>query len=203
MATDPSYPELSIADEEGWVLADESVETVFRLPAMTVRGATRQYEDATTRAALRDATDGRIDHKWRFVAATRLGFVPGLPPGTMPATILPTVGSEARRSFKDQLQDRGVEDIDRNRRERMRVKSGARARLTSYSGVARVDDTEVPVTGWVGVWYDRPDFFVVTGGYPAVRLADAFDIDGNDRPPLQRSATDARNDLLSAFRQVR
>lgn len=201
MSSDPSYPDLQVTGEE-WALADESVDTLFQLPAITVRGATRQYEDVGMRDALREVTSDDIDHKWRFIAGTRLSFSPGLPPGTLPASILPTVRSEARRSFKEQIGDRGVENVQKRRRERMRVGSGNRARLTSYDGAIFVDGTEVPVTGWVGVWHDRPDFFVVTGGYPAVPLSDVFDVTTDDAA-LQLTPTQARDEFFSVLRDVR
>ncbi len=195
MAGEPRYPDLSVGEE--WTLAEERVETLFQLPAITVRGATRQYEDAVTREAVRAATG--IDHRWRFVSATRLVFEPGLPPGVMAPTILPTIRSEARHTFEERISDRGVENVERRRRERIRVESGSRARLTAYEGSATVD-SGVPVTGWVGTWYDRPDFFVVTGGYPAVALAEAFGVD--DGPAIDRTPEQARDELMAAFRSV-
>ena len=135
MPGDPAYPAVPESALDGWTLTEESVETLFQLPAASVRGATRRYEDERLREEVRNGTDGEVDHELRFFAATRLGFSPGLPPGTMPAMILPTVRSEAKRAFKQRLRERGVEDVERSGRERMRVRSGARARLTRYDGV--------------------------------------------------------------------
>lgn len=200
MASPPDYPSVPSAKLDAWTLVDEFTETVFELPAMRVVGATRQYEDETLRAAVREATDGDIDHRWRFFAATRLGFDPMLPPGTLPSMILPTMRSKAKKTFRERLADRGVEDIERGRRERVRIRSGKRARLVRYDGVDPVAGG-VPVTGWVGVWNDGADFFVVTGGYPAQPLADVLDIDGT-ADGLGRTATEARDKFLDLLRDV-
>lgn len=200
MASSPAYPQVPVADRDGWTLVEESVETLFQLPAAKVLGATRRYEDEHLRAAVRKATDGDLDREWRFCAATRLEFSPGLPPGTLPSMILPTVRTEARRTFKQRLADRGVESVERGRRERMRVRSGGRARLTRYDGVDPVTDDGVPVSGWVGVWNDGTDFFVVTGGYPDAVLATALDLEGDG--PLSTPPAEFRDAFFELARQI-
>lgn len=199
MPGDPAYPAVPESALEGWERTEETVETLFQLPAARVRGATRRYEDRRLREAVMGATDGAIDHEFRFFGVTRLGFSPGLPPGTMPAMILPTVRSEAKRTFKQRLRTRGVEDIERGSRERMRVRSGGRVRLTRYDGVDPTVGDELPVSGWVGVWSDGGDFFVVTGGYPAVRLTDWLDV---SEEKLARPPSAYRDELLELFRDV-
>jgi hypothetical protein len=196
----PDYPSVPEGQLDGWDLAAETVETVFQLPGVRVVGATRQYEDERTKTAVREATGGDIDHGFRFFAATRLGFDPSLPPGALPSLILPTVRSEAGKTFRNRLRERGVTDIDRGRTERVRVRSGNRARLTRFDGTDPVVDAGLPVTGWVGVWNDGTDFFVATGGYPAARLADALGVDDGDA--LARTPADARAELLDLIRNV-
>lgn len=200
MASTPDYPSVPAEKLDDWELVEESTETVFQLPAARVVGATRQYEDEQLRTAVRSATDGDIDHRWRFFAATRLGFDPMLPPGTMPSMILPTMRSEAKKTFKKRLKSRGVEDIERGRRERVRIRSGKRARLVRYDGVDPVAGG-VPVAGWVGVWNDGTDFFVVTGGYPAQPLADVLGLD-ETADGLTRTASEAQGELLDLLRDV-
>jgi hypothetical protein len=200
MATAPDYPAVPAEKLDGWELVEESVETVFQLPGAQVVGATRQYEDERLRGAVREVTDDSIDHQWRFFAATRLGFDPMLPPGTMPSMILPTMRSEAKKTFKDRLRSRGVEDIERGRRERVRVRSGSRARLVRYDGVDPAAGG-VPVAGWVGVWNDGTDFFVVTGGYPVRPLSEVLDLD-ETRDGLDRTGTTAQNEFLDLLRDV-
>lgn len=199
MASEPDYPSVPAEKLSDWTLTEEATETVFRLPAGRVVGATRQYEDEQTRAAVRAATDGAVDHNFRFFAATRLGFVPMLPPGTFPSMLLPTIQSEARKTFKQRLEERGVTDVERTKTERVRVRSGNRARLTRYDGRDPALDGDLPVTGWVGVWNDGTDFFVVTGGYPAVSLAAAL---GVDDEALSRTPDEAQTDLLELLRDV-
>ncbi len=133
MPTDPAFPDVP-ADrlrDGGWELVDESVETVFQLPTARVEGATKVYDAAETREAVRDAVG--LDHQWRFFFATALSFTPPLAPGIGPAVILPTVRSEAQSAFADELADRGFESVERGRSERVRVDSGDRARLRTYS----------------------------------------------------------------------
>jgi hypothetical protein len=199
MAGTPDYPSVPAAKLTGWELTEEATETVFQLPGARVVGATRQYEDEQTRRAVRDATDGAIDHKFRFFAATQLGFDPMLPPGTLPSMILPTMQSEARKKFRKRLEARGVTDVSRSQTERVRVRSGNRARLTRYDGTDPVIDGGLPVTGWVGIWNDGTDFFVVTGGYPAVPLADALGVDDD---ALARTPNEAQTELLDLLRDV-
>jgi hypothetical protein len=197
----PSFPEVTDDRIEEWELVEESVETLFQLPAMRVRGAIRRYEDTATQATLADATDGAFDRTVRFFAATRLDFDPGLPPGTMPSMVLPSVRQEARRTFKTRLEKRGLADISRGRRERARV-DGERARLESYEAVYPLNGTELPVTGWVGVWHGE-EFYVVTGGYPGARLADVFGVASDPDGRLGRSPRDYRSDLLDLLQSVR
>jgi hypothetical protein len=197
--TDPSFPAFADGALEGWTLVEESVDTVFELPTMSVKGATRRYEDEALRAAVREATDGELDHEWRFVAATKLGFDPGLPPGTMPSMVLPSVRSEARRNFKRRLKTRGIENVERANRERMRIGRRTRVRLTRYDGVDPAG--EVPVSGWVGAWNDGADFYVVTGGYPAEPLGDALGTESADES-LSVPPHTMRDELLDVFGSV-
>jgi hypothetical protein len=184
----------------GWTLADETVETVFEMPTARVVGATRLYDDDRTRAAAREAVG--VDQQWRFFFATRLTFQPPLAPGIGAPMVLPTVRSEAVSAFADQLRDRGFSNVDRGRRERIRVDSGDRARLRSYS--ASVDLEEVgetlSVTGWVAVWHGD-GFRIAAGAYPDDPVADVL---GLADPPdvLCRTAREYRDDLLSLIRAV-
>lgn len=192
----PAFPEVH-AELDGWRLGEESVETLFEVPGARVRGATRRYEDERTRTAVREATG--IDHEWRFVSATRLGFEPELPPGSTPV-VLPMVRREARESFADRLAERGLEQVTRRGSERVRVRDRPRTRLVRLGARDPVAGG-VAVAGWVCVWTDDGEFFVVTGGHPDGRLADLLSVDGPP-DPLLRTADAYREDVLEVVRSV-
>jgi len=196
---DPQHPTVEIPG--GWAVTEEGVETLFELPAISVRGANRRYEDRTTRAALAGATDQRYDETVRFFTATRLAFDPGLPPGTPTASVLPLVRQQARQTFKQRLRDRGVSRVSRDSSERCRV-DGSRVRARSYTGtVPTPEGYELPVEGWLAAWYDD-DFLVVTGGYPDGRLADIFEL-GDAEADLSVPPRDYRDDFFDLLRGVR
>ncbi|QIO22310.1 hypothetical protein [Haloarcula sp. JP-L23] len=202
MSDDASFPDVP-ADhlrEEGWELTDESVETVFKLPTASVVGATKLYDDVRTRAAAEAAAG--VDYQWRFFFATALTFRPPLTPGIGPAMILPTVRSEANSTFADELRDRGFEDVERGRRERIRTDSGARARLRTYTASMPLPETDatLSITGWVGVWHGD-GFRIAAGAYPDDAIGELL---GVDDPPerLRRRPSEYRDDLLSLIRAV-
>ena len=197
--TPPELPTEALSDG-GWVAVEESVETLFEMPAMTVTGATVRFEDDHTRRVLREATDGRIDRQIRFFAGTTLGFDPPPPPGVSPTMFAPTLRAEVRRQFARRLRERGLEDVERQRTERLRV-NGNRAKLTQFRAADSIDDRRLPLECWVGVWTDRADVRVVSGGYPDRPLADVFDLDG-PHEALARSGTEYREEFLSLLREV-
>lgn len=195
----PSVPERAL-DEGGWTRTDETVETVFQLPGTKVEGATVVYGDERARAAAEE--HGGLDLPWRFFFATKLTFTPSLSPGIGPAMILPTVRSEANRTFKSELRDRGFQSIDRGRTERVRVDSGDRTKLTQFRATLPLDDHDatLPVTGWVGVWHGD-GFRIGAGAYPEQSIAEILDIDD---PPavLTKTSRAYRDELLDLIRAV-
>jgi hypothetical protein len=142
-------------DLDRWTEADRRTETVFQLPTARVEGHTLLYEDEN---------GGDLDGAWRFFFATRLVFSPPLAPGIGPASIYPTVASESARSFAERLEDRGFEDVDRGRSQRVRVDTGERARLRKYT--ARYDPEGIDVEGWTAVWVRGGDFLFSGGAFP-------------------------------------
>ncbi|MFY4811922.1 hypothetical protein ACOJIV_04320 [Haloarcula sp. AONF1] len=202
MPADPAFPDVP-ADrlrDGGWELVDESVETVFELPTARVEGATKVYDAAETREAVQDAVG--LDHQWRFFFATALSFTPPLAPGIGPAMILPTVRSEAQSAFADELAGRGFESIERGRQERVRVDSGDRARLRTYSAELDLEpvDATLSITGWVGVWHGD-GFRIAAGAYPDRSLATLLNVE-NPPEPLRRTPSDYRTELLALIRAV-
>jgi hypothetical protein len=184
----PALPDY--LDAEGWEQVDERTETVFDAVAVQVRGATRQYEDERTRAALQAATG--VDHPVRFLAATRLGFTPSLPPGVSPRLFASTLRSQLRRSFGTQLEERGLVDVTHEGKERRQLPDRSRAYLNEYAARAPLDDREssspgageqsLPFECWVALWISRGTVRIVSGGFPSVVLADHFDVDAAAEP---------------------
>jgi len=204
----PGVPEATLR-EGGWERVESSVETLFELPAMRVRGATLRYDDTRTREALREAADGTLDVSVRFFAATALVFEPPPPPGVSPTMFAPTLRTEARRAFAARLRERGLVDVERRGSERVRVGRRTRARFTAFTAEQPLDsdgttDFEagtLPLECWVGVWTDGGEGRVVTGGYPAVQLRSYFDI-GTETSALARSQRAAREEFFSLARAV-
>jgi hypothetical protein len=192
----------------GFELVEETTRTRLSLPTTTVREHTRLYEDRALRAAVREA--GGPDRTWRFFFATGLTFAPPLPPLTGTATAFPSVASEARRGFESDLEDRGIRDVTRRRRERIRVGTGDRASLTPYRGRLGVapDDGDasndggaaagdLPVAGWLAVWTRDGAFRLAGGGYPEAVPPTPRPLDPEPDPAT------FREDLLDAVRGVR
>jgi len=196
----PTVPEEHL---DGWTLADRTQETVFRLPAATVVGHTLVYEDERLREAVADATDGALDRTWRFFFATGLSFSPPLPPGIGPAAVYSTVASEADSRFAEVLRERGFRDVERGRRERVRVASGNRARLRVYEatldlGLPDGTDRALPVEGWLGVWTTGGEFRLAGGAYPAQSLGAVLNVS----VPADATRDRFRDDLLDLVRAV-
>lgn len=202
MTSDPAPPTLPTAklDQRGWRRAQESVETVFSLPAMQVRGATVRYEDDRTREDLGEASDGDVDISVRFLAATRLAFQPPLPPGVTPKMVEPTLRTEARTRYSDRLEERGLVNIDRDGSQRIRI-GDKRARVTKFTATMPLERADLPLTCWIAVWTPRAGPTVVTGAHPARGLADHFGLD-TDSESLNRSEADYREEFFSLLRAV-
>jgi hypothetical protein len=193
----PGVPEERLA-ADGWTLQEHRAEALVELPAAEVLGHTLVYEDGRLRAAVREATGGRIDRMWRYFFATRLTFRPPLPPGVGPAMVVPTVARTAESAFADELEERGFRDVSRGRRERVRVDTGERARLRRYT--ATLDDgdagIQLDVAGWLGVW-THDGFRVAGGAYPATPLGALLHSDEVGPDP-----NECRDELLDLIRAV-
>lgn len=213
-------------DAGPWELGAESEDRVFRTPAATVTGHTRVYVDGALRTALAaagsearlaaalDAGDGdrMVDLGGdvgddgagfcRFFFATGLSFSPPLAPGVGPASALPTVVTEARRSFAADLEARGFRDVERGRSQRVRTDTGDRARLVKYTASLPLDGGGLEVEGWLAVWATGGSFRVAGGAYPVAGL-DALlaDLPEDERPETAPGAF--RDDLLALIRAVR
>jgi len=194
---EPPTPPSGI-DDGPWELLSGDWETLFRTPTASVEGHTLLYGDGHLRAALDPVVEG-YDGPWRFFFATRLRFVPGLVPGIGTASVYPTVASEAARNFAEDLRERGFEDVDRDRSERIRVDTGDRARLQKYTAV--LPDPPLDVEGWTAVWSRGGSFRIAGGAYP-VRGLDRLlqGIPDGERPPTDPGGF--RDELLALIRGV-
>lgn len=187
--------------ERGWQQVDERIETLFSLPGMRVCGATVRYEDERTRAALNTATDGNIDITAQFLAGTRLGFDPPLPPGVTASMVEPTLRSEARRNFADRLDERGLADIERDGSQRIKI-GRKQARVTKFRATMPLDRADLPLTCWVAVWTPRSGGTVITAGHPSVELTEHLTLD-SEEACLHRSGEAYREAFFEHLRAVK
>jgi hypothetical protein len=199
--TPPAVPEERL-EREGWTLVAERTETVFEMPTMRVRGVTRRFEDDRSRAALAE-TGHETDHPIRFFAVSRLVFEPPLPPGVGTSMVAPTVRTEARKAFARRLQERGLEDVSRDRSERFRLPDRTRVRLWRYTARLPSDQVadDLPLECWVGVWMRSDTVFVVTGGHPTVTL-DSRLPETVESETLTRSPGDYRDEFFALLRET-
>jgi hypothetical protein len=182
----PTIPEERLRGED-W----ERTETTTRKRRFGASAATEStvvYADERLREAVAAATGD--DRTWRFFFASSLVFDPPLPPVTGTSGAFPTVAREARNAFESDLKRRGIRDLDRRRRERVRVDSGDRASLYPYRG--RLADVDADVAAWLAVWTTDREFRLAGGGYPE-RLPGDVDAD----------PTEYRETLLDLVRAVR
>lgn len=216
------YPTLPEELLDGWEERVREASTVFRMPTASVIGHTVLYEDDVLRSALDSAGFGELLSSaatgggsrlvdtgdgggfWRFFFATALSFRPPLTPGIGPASMRPTVVTEARRSFEDDLAARGFEDVERGRSQRVRTESGDRASLVKVTASYPFEDAPsdaLDVEGWLAVWSTGGTFRITGGAYP-VRGVDPLlaDVAPQARPDVDPNGY--RDELLGLIRAV-
>jgi len=217
----PTVPDELLA-EGGWDERVRAESTVFRTPTSRIVGRTVLYDDRALRDALEaagfgDLLAGRAESGgrrlvetpndggyWRFFFATALSFRPPLAPGIGPASMLPTVVTEARRTFTDDLEARGFQNVERGRSQRVRTDSGDRARLAKVTASYPLEvdaGDRLDVEGWIGVWHGS-GFRIAGGAYPVGGLDGLL----AETPADERPATDPngfRSELLDLVRAVK
>ncbi|QSG07388.1 hypothetical protein [Halapricum desulfuricans] len=216
-----AFPEIASDgfEDSDWEQRARTESTVFNTPTASIVGHTVLYGDATLRTALGDArgslsdgddsADRMIDTGdgggfWRFFFATALSFRPPLAPGLGTASMRPTVVSEARRSFEDDMRARGFEDVDRGRGQRARTRSGERVSLTKLTARHPLEDGPIDaldIEGWLGVWSTGGSFRIAGGCYPIGGLETLLDPADGEHPVTDPS--EYRDELLELIRSVR
>ncbi len=136
----PTVPEAELASA-GYERSEDRVETLAELGLARAVGRTLVYE--------------RHD---AFFFASRVRVEPGLPPGG--ASMLgSTVFSAADRSFRKELRERGANGIDGRETERLRMRSGERARMRRYTAAIEGREVAAVLCSW-----PRDNEFRVAGG---------------------------------------
>ena len=160
----PPVDESQLTD---WRQTDQTVESPFSTPVVSVETHTVVYEEHAQREAIRASTG--LDHPWRFFFSSRVRLDPPQPPNPMLTSLLRT---RIFSAFVDRLADRGLDEITDQDRGRFRV-GGATGVRKRYRARLRVDPADrstdplsVPIEALVVVWADD-DYFVAGGAYPA------------------------------------
>lgn len=197
-----SHPVVPAELLAGWRQTDTTSETVFELSRVSVVSHTVVYEDQSLRETVQEGTG--LDQMWRFFFATRLTFSPPLPPGIGPAAIFSRVASAADSEFRSILQQRGVRDIARGSRERIRVDTGDRARLRRYTATLDIEgvdgeDHALNTVGLLAVWTVDGEFRLAGGAYPRQSIAAVFDGD----PALETDPDTFQQELLDLIQAVK
>jgi hypothetical protein len=155
----PAPPRVPEADLEarGWTRSDDRTGTVFEGLGVTVEARTLVYEDRQLRTAVVEA--GGPNRIWRFLFVSRLEITP--PPAFgMHAAIRPHVDRESKRTFAEELYERGIENVASGETTRVELAGDSRARLTPYRGAITVEENEregttVEIVGRLALWYDE------------------------------------------------
>ncbi|MEA1930504.1 MAG: hypothetical protein U9O06_03030 [Euryarchaeota archaeon] len=169
----PSVPESRLTD---WRQTDQTVDSPFSTPVVSVHTHTRVYEESTEREQIREQTG--VDHPWRFFFISRVRLDPPQPPNPMLTSLL---RQRVASAFVDRLDGRGLTDITKQTRSRISVGDAdgvqrryhARLQLSAddLATELRVDDTDpdrlsLPIEALLVVWADG-DYYVAGGAYPA------------------------------------
>lgn len=217
------YPTVPTDDLAAWDERVRAESEVFRTPTAAIIGRTLLYDDPELREALDAAGVGHLldgddeaggSHMidtgdgggfWRFFFATALSFRPPLAPGIGPASMRPTIVSEARRAFTDDLEARGFENVERGRSQRVRTDSRDRASLVKVTATYPFPEdapvAALDIEGWLAVWDASGQFRIAGGAYPVQGLEGLL----GDLPAEERPVTDPngfRDELLDLIRAV-
>lgn len=188
----PNVPENRLADE-GWVLREESEQTVFEESygpvTIVAKSHTLAYEDRALRKDVREKTLGEVDGQMAMFSATRIAFSPNLvdlPGSVATSEIVDRTEAAAREQFVSQMEAAGLRNVSRTETGSLEVAGGAEARLTTYEaefpfgGVSfpvtdeesiSLDGEPIAVAGDLAVWEADGSVLVAGGAYPAENLS--------------------------------
>lgn len=167
MVASPSVPDERLS---GWRQVDDSTETPFDAPGVTVSARLLLFADDTLRTAIQDRAG--VDRTWRFFLAARLSVSPTPP---VPGTLRGLVATRAGHDFADRLDARGFTDVDRAERRSFRVGDDD-ATLFRYDALCQVEGVTLSIDGWLATWVPDRDVRLAGGAYPTA-IVDAADPD--------------------------
>jgi hypothetical protein len=155
-----------------------------------IRKHTRLYADDAFHERIH-TVDGPAD-PLRFFFDSALDSDPPLAPVGGTASMRLTAAHEARRSFAEDIRERGVRNLQRTRSERLRTEAGDRVRVMRYRGRGQAGEETVGAAGYIGIWTTNREFRLAGGGYPEERIED-----------LDHDPSDSRDTLFDLTRTVR
>jgi hypothetical protein len=175
----PPVPESRLS---AWRQTDQTVDSPFSTPLVSVYTHTTVYEETTQRQQIREQTG--FDLAWRFFFASRIRLEPPHPPSLFLTSL---IRQQVSQAFVERLSTRGFVDIDKEsqtsvsvdgakgvrKRYRAQFQISADALSTKQVG-SETDSTatedgaplSIPVEGYLTVWADD-DYYVAGGAYPS------------------------------------
>ncbi|MBB6645971.1 hypothetical protein [Halobellus ruber] len=177
-------PEVDVP--ESWRLVSEETATPFDVRVVTIKAATRIYEDADLRERLAAATG--TETTWRFVFASRVRIRPAQPASR---ALTELVSDRASSAFVDVLEARGFSAVDRADTHRFAV-GGDDVEATRYRARVSLDDRDLPVEAYFAAWPADEEYLLGGGAYPLSLPAGE---------PFDRGA--AREELFGMLRSIR
>ncbi|MGM0605243.1 MAG: hypothetical protein ACQETB_06185 [Halobacteriota archaeon] len=194
----PNVPDESLAGG-GWELVDERTEEVLHQSIVgqeyTATATTEVYEDAELAAEISERTMGFFDAQIAMYSASRITFDPdmtNLLAGVGRDRIVSEVETDAASQFESELEDAGVESIERVDEDTITVDTGEDASVTTYAGVFPFDSFafdvneaesieiaggELAIAGQLAVWHHDDSVLVAGGAYPDENYAEAVSED--------------------------
>jgi hypothetical protein len=157
----PEIPDV-VLEDKGWEETSGDTETmtkdVFGAVEVEALAHTKKYEVADA-----DEDDTRL----LFVNRTRTEpSYEDLPFGVGEDRVKEIIKSFALDRFKDEFRERGVNEIDEGEDEKTETNTGETVDLQRFEATRNVGGKDVPVSGWIGVWYRDGDVFTAGGVYP-------------------------------------